>query len=177
MSIATLVCRLSQTRIRNDRMKLSGLLSLTVLLAFAPLSTAEAQRAGKPKEKTPEELQQEQKYRQPDKVFPLGAVWILRDINGKAVPSDIEATLIMDKQNRGSGNAGCNTWSSPMVSLPGQKFAMGSIAMTRKSCPAPIMAFERNYLQALHSGPTWDIPTSDLIVKAGTTTLRFSRGL
>jgi heat shock protein HslJ len=155
-------------------MKLAGRLSLLAVAVLAPLSAADAQRA---QGKTQEELMQEQKYRPPDKVFPLGAVWVLRDLNGKPIPSGIEATLVLDKNNRGSGSSGCNTWSSPMMSVPGQKFAMGAIAMTRKACPAPVMAFERSYLQTLHSGPTWDIVGPDLIVKTASTTLRFSRGL
>lgn len=157
-------------------MKLFARLTLISLLAALPVSMAEAQNSRRERQKTPEELAQEQKFRPPDKQFPFGAVWVLREMNGKPVPGDLDVSFTLDKQGRGSGTSGCNSWSSPMVSVPGQKFAMGAIAMTKKACPPAVMTFERTYLQTLHSGPTWDIPTSDLIVKNAQTTLRFSRG-
>jgi heat shock protein HslJ len=64
-----------------------------------------------------------------------------------------------------------------MLPVRGQRLAMGAIAMTRRSCPPAVMAFERSYLVTLHSGPTWDVVNSDLVVKTKQTTLVFRRGL
>ncbi len=114
---------------------------------------------------------------EPEKIFPTGVLWVLTEVNGKPIPAGTDATLTIDGNNRGTGSAGCNTWSSPMVAIQGQKLAMGAIAMTRRSCPAPVMAFERSYLTALHGGPSWDIVVTDLVVKAQNMTLKFKRGL
>jgi heat shock protein HslJ len=122
------------------------------------------------------ESQQAKPLPEPEKRFPINAQWSLREVNGKPVPAGVEATMRIDQNNRGTGVSGCNTWSSPMVPINGQRIAMGAIAMTRRSCPPAVMAFERTYLLALHSGPKWDLEGSDLIVKTPQTTLRFRRG-
>ncbi len=119
---------------------------------------------------------QQQKIPEPDKTFPTGSSWTLREINSKRIDPGIEATLTIDGNNRGTGISGCNTWASPLIPVQGQRLAMGAIALTKKACPPAIMAFEQNFLLTLHSGPFWDIEGSDLIVKTPATTLRFSRG-
>jgi heat shock protein HslJ len=113
---------------------------------------------------------------QPEKRFPYNAQWTLREVNGKPVPSGVEATLTIDQNNRGAGISGCNNWSSPMLPIPGQRLAMGAIAQTRRTCPPAAMAFERSFLLTLHSGPKWDLVGSDLVVQTPQTTLRFRRG-
>mgnify|MGYP001765168178 CR=1 FL=1 len=107
--------------------------------------------------------------------FPTKMTWVLSSINGK--PGAAEATLFIDETLRGSGNAGCNTWSATLYPIRGKKLAMGPVAMTKKACPAPLMAFERAYLSVLATGPSWDLAGSTLTVKSKAGTLVFNRGL
>lgn len=132
------------------------------LLAFSP---AHAQKEGKSGDKIGV-------YEAP---FPTKMTWVLSSLNGK--PGAAEATLIIDENLRGSGSAGCNTWSAALYPVRGKKLAMGPVAMTKKSCPAPLMAFERAYLTVLATGPTWELAGSTLTVKSKAGTLVFSRGL
>ena len=82
----------------------------------------------------------------------------------------------IDAQFRGSGFSGCNTWSATMWPVRGQRFAVGPVALTKKTCAPQIMAFEKAYLAALHSAPTWDMVNGLLEVKSGAGTLSFARG-
>ena len=154
----------------------TGLISLLTLAACVAATTAEAQQPRKPRGQQPQQ-EQPKGPPQPEKQFPNGVQWALEEINGKPPPAAADATLKIDNNNRGTGGAGCNSWSSPMVAIPGQRLAMGAIALTKRTCPAEIMAFERTYLTILHSGPTWDLVVTDLVVKAGNFTLKFRRGL
>jgi heat shock protein HslJ len=149
------------------------LLASTSLLACGP---TEAQGLRGPRAE-PQQPQQTKPSPVPEKMFPYKAVWTLREINGKPVPREIDATLMIDQNNHGTGSGGCNTWSSPMAPIVGQRIAMGAIALTKRSCPPAAMAFERSYLITLHSGPSWDLVSSELVLKTPTTRLVFRRGL
>ncbi|MBX9738488.1 MAG: META domain-containing protein [Beijerinckiaceae bacterium] len=111
-----------------------------------------------------------------EKTYPVRTTWTLREMNGKPVPAGVEATLTIDDRFRGTGVAGCNNWSATMWPVRGQRFAVGPVVLTKKSCPAPIMAFERSYLTTLHNQSTWDIVQGFLDVKGPSGTLRFARG-
>ncbi|MDB5650881.1 MAG: hypothetical protein JWL62_2401 [Hyphomicrobiales bacterium] len=111
-----------------------------------------------------------------EKTYPVGANWTLREMNGKPIPAGIEATLTIDDRFRASGISGCNTWSATMWPVRNQRFAVGPVALTKKACPAPVMAFERAYLTALHAQPQWDLIGSTLEVKGPAGTLKFARG-
>jgi heat shock protein HslJ len=147
-----------------------------LLLALCMASTPSLAQTQRHRGRQPEH-QQPKPLPAPEKRFPYNARWTLRELNGKPLPSGVEATLRIDQNNHGAGVAGCNNWSSPMLPIPGQRLAMGAIALTRRSCPASVMAFERTYLLTLHAGPKWDLVGSDLVVQTPQTTLRFSRGL
>lgn len=152
-------------------------LALAVLLAFAALaSPAEAQRRGQGVEGGPGQ-KPTQLGDMNEKQFNIGAIWQLREINGKPLPAGAEATLTIDTAQRGSGFAGCNTFSATMWPVRGQKIALGPPALTRKACPAPLMAFERAYLAALFNQPAWDIVQGYLVIKSRGGTLKYSRSL
>ena len=82
----------------------------------------------------------------------------------------------IDNQFRGSGFAGCNTWSATMWPVRGQRFAVGGIAVTKKACAPAAMQFEQAYLRALFAGPTWDIVNGLLEVRSQAGSLSFARG-
>ena len=110
-----------------------------------------------------------------DKEFPTKATWNLKEINGK--PPAGEASLTIDGALRGTGVSGCNTWSATIYPIKGQKLAMGPVVTTKKQCDPAVMAFEKEYLTILHSGPTWDTQGDTLTVKGQTGTLTFLRSL
>ena len=111
-----------------------------------------------------------------EKPFPTGINFSLSEMNGKPVPRDMEASLMIDVAFRGQGRSGCNNWSGTLWPIRGQKLAAGGFSLTRKACPPATMAFERSYLSILASGATWDIMNDELLVKSPRGTLRFRRG-
>ena len=154
-------------------MKLTHSIALVGLAALIALPAAAQGRKPKP---APEQKQEqpagEKKY---DKEFPTKATFNLKEINGKPPAGD--ASLLIDGTLRGSGSSGCNTWSATIYPIKGQKLAMGPVVMTKKQCDAAVMAFEKEYLTILHSGPTWDTQGDTLTVKGPTGTLVFLRSL
>ncbi|MFN3889298.1 MAG: META domain-containing protein [Beijerinckiaceae bacterium] len=124
------------------------------------------------------QLQQQQeaeRKRALEKRFPTGVNWVLEEIGGKRPPAGIEATLRVDPTFRASGLAGCNRFSSAMYPGRGQTLMAGPPALTRRTCPQPVMAFERAYLQALYSRPNWDVVGDTLTLKSRVGVLRFRR--
>ena len=149
-------------------MKSLRLFACLAALALVPSTAALAQQPANPQQKQPPKE---------EKTFPKDSNWTLRSLNGKPVPAGMEATLHIDNQFRGAGFAGCNTFSATMWPVRGQHFAVGGIAVTKKSCPPAAMQFEQAYLRALFAGPTWDIVGGLLEVKRQAGSLSFSRGL
>lgn len=141
---------------------LAALMSCAATTAFA--------QAKKPQQSAAPQPQKE------EKTFPKDSNWTLRAMNGKPLPAGAEATMRIDAQFRGSGFSGCNTWSATMWPVRGQRFAVGPVALTKKTCAPQIMAFEKAYLATLHSAPTWDMVNGLLEVKSGAGTLSFARG-
>jgi heat shock protein HslJ len=148
---------------------LVGLAALVAIPASAQARKSKAAPAQPQEEAAPGG---EKKY---DKEFPTKATWTLREINGKAPAG--EASLTIDTSLRGSGSSGCNTWSAALYPIKGQKLAMGPVVLTKKTCDAPVMTFEREYLTILHSSPIWDTQGDNLTVKGPTGSLLFVRSL
>lgn len=112
-----------------------------------------------------------------EKRFPVGVRWVLDDMGGKRPPAGVEATLRVDASFRASGSSGCNAFSSGMYPAREQTLMASSPALTRRTCPAPVMGFERAFLQALYSRPKWDQIGDTLILKSRAGVLRFRRSL
>jgi heat shock protein HslJ len=144
--------------------------SCLAALTLMPMSGALAQQ---------QQQQPPQQKPQPkeEKTFPKDSNWTLRSLNGKPVPAGMEATMRIDNQFRGSGFAGCNTWSATMWPVRGQRFAVGGVLVTKKACPQPEMQFEQTFLRTLFAAPSWDIVNGMLEVRSQAGGLSFSRGL
>ncbi|HUZ67310.1 MAG TPA: META domain-containing protein [Beijerinckiaceae bacterium] len=112
----------------------------------------------------------------PPKKFPIGVTWRLKQINGRPAPTAKRATLTIDSTLRGTGSAGCDSWSATVYPVANQRLAMGPIATTHRACSPQAAAFERMYLNALHSGPVWDEEQGYLVLKTTAGVMRFSRG-
>lgn len=143
-----------------------------VLLAQSALAQGRRIPSPPPGERQDEPKKKSQEYEAP---FPTKMTWVLSNANGKAPPA--EATMMIDENFRGTGVSGCNSWSATLFPVKGHKLAMGPIALTKKTCPNELVAFERLFLTVLHTGPTWDLQGSTLTVKSQAGTLVFDRGL
>lgn len=113
---------------------------------------------------------------QQEKTFPLGASWSVVALNGKPV-QDRRATLIVDQNLRGTGFGGCNTFSAAAYPLRQQGFAVGPIAITKRSCDKGTLDFERAFLMALRATNKWDVVNGRLVLRGGAGELTLSRSL
>jgi heat shock protein HslJ len=111
------------------------------------------------------------------KNFPLDQTWQLKELNGKPVSSDLDVSLKIDSTLRGSGFAGCNSWSATMYPVKDQHLAVGPYALTKKQCDKDTMAIEFGFLSALLANPTWDLVNGELVIKGLRGTLRLARSL
>ncbi|THD42852.1 MAG: META domain-containing protein [Bradyrhizobium sp.] len=135
-------------------MKTILLRALFALAAVGVVSVALADDKGPPKPLPP--LQ---------KNFPLDQTWQLRELNGKPVSADIDASLKIDSALRGSGFTGCNSWSATMYPIKDQHLAVGPYALTKKQCDKDTMAIESSFLTGLLGTPTWDLVNGELVIK------------
>ncbi|MGL4727353.1 MAG: META domain-containing protein [Bosea sp. (in: a-proteobacteria)] len=149
--------------------------SVAACLALVALAgDAEAQRAQRAPTTDPNEgTVQTQKV---EKTFPLGWSWTAVSLNGKQFGSD-RPTLQLDENLRGSGYAGCNTYSSTMYPVREQGFAVGPIAVTRKACAKPQADLEKEFLFALRAAQKWDLVSGRLVLTNPRGELVFERAI
>jgi heat shock protein HslJ len=113
---------------------------------------------------------------QQEKNFPLGAAWSASTLNGKSV-AGMRATLLVDANLRGTGFGGCNTFSASAYPLRQQGFAVGPLALTKRTCDKDISGFERSYLTALRGARKWDLVQGRLVISTALGDLVFERAL
>jgi heat shock protein HslJ len=111
------------------------------------------------------------------KNFPLDQTWQLKELNGKPIPADVDASLKIDSALRGSGFTGCNSWSATMYPIKDQHLAVGPYALTKKQCDKDTMAIEFGFLTALLNQPTWDLVNGELVIKGPRGAMRLARSL
>jgi len=150
---------------------------LAAAVGAAAMCVAFAAFAGPPpgpqsdEDKTPKPLPPLQKN------FPLDQTWSLRELNGKPVPSGLDASLKIDGNLRGSGFTGCNSWSATLYPVKDQHLMVGPFALTKKQCPKDVMAIEFGFLSGLLGSPTWDLVNGDLVIKGPRGSMRLVRSL
>lgn len=111
------------------------------------------------------------------KNFPLDQTWSLKELNGKPVPSGVDASLKIDSNLRGSGFTGCNSWSATLYPVKDQHLLVGPFALTKKQCPKDLMQLEIGFLSTLIGNPTWDLVNGDLVIKGPRGAARLARSL
>jgi heat shock protein HslJ len=161
-----------------------GFAALIVALAQMSLIASEEARAQgigygvKPKPVAPADPQQLEgpAAGKQDKTFPLGASWTVISLNGKPI-SDRRITLQVDQNLRGTGFGGCNTFSASAYPLRQQGFAVGPLALTKRSCDKSVLDFERSYLTALRGARNWDLVSGKLVIKGAAGEIQFDRGI
>ncbi|WP_293806782.1 META domain-containing protein [uncultured Bosea sp.] len=157
-----------------------GLAAVLASLAVPMLASSEAvaqRRGGKEGQPTREQYQaMGTPISQQEKTFPLGASWSVVALNGKPV-QDRRATLMVDMNLRGTGFGGCNTFSAAAYPLRQQGFAVGPIALTKRSCDKGMLEFEKAFLLALRATSKWDLVSGRLVLKGGAGEVTLSRSL
>lgn len=158
------------------RLGYASVLALTIaplLMASATTALSQSRQRMPPRGEQPSEAPPPQ---QQEKQFPMGASWSAISFNGKPI-SNMRATLQVDANLRGTGFAGCNTFSASAYPLRQQGFAVGPIALTKRSCDKGVADFERNFLVALRAVRNWDLVQGRLVLKGAGGELTFDRAL
>lgn len=160
----------------NRRLGLAALLASFVPMLLLAATPADAQRRGpQPKADTSNTPQEGPAIKQ-EKTFPLGASWTAIALNGKPI-ADRRITLQVDQNLRGTGFGGCNTFSAAAYPLRQQGFAVGPLALTRRTCEKGVLDFERSYLLALRGARNWDLVAGKLVIKGSAGEIQFDRGI
>ena len=93
----------------------------------------------------------------------LGTRWIVRTIEGAAVPADSRPTLLFEAEARVSGRAPCNGFSGTFA-LRGDELTFSELAMTRMLCPPAVMQREQRFLALLREVRRFERPAGDSLV-------------
>ena len=144
--------------------------------AFALIAAIPAS-AGPPKGPVNEEDEKVKPLPPQQKNFPLDQTWSLRELNGKPVPSTLDASLKIDGNLRGTGFTGCNSWSATLYPVKDQHLMVGPFALTKKQCDKDIMQIEVGFLSTLLGSPSWDLVNGDLVIKGPRGSARLARSL
>ena len=102
--------------------------------------------------------------------------WTLVSLSNKQISGE-RPTIQIDSQFRARGFGGCNTFSATAIPQPGQRFAVGPIAQTKKACPGDVNAFEKNFLIAFRTAVFWGLKDGFLFLAGPGGELKFERGL
>ncbi|MGE7472955.1 META domain-containing protein [Bosea sp. NPDC003192] len=145
-------------------------------LSLSPMLVTDAHAQRRQQMPPRGEQQQEAPPPKQEKNFPLDASWTAIQMNGKPI-TGYRATLKVDSNLRGTGFAGCNTFSASAYPLRQQAFAVGPIAVTKMACDKGASDFERSYLMALRTARQWDLVEGRLVIKTGAGEIRFDRGI
>lgn len=83
-------------------------------------------------------------------VADLDGEWALLELNGEALPEDVQITAGFEGDQL-SGKAACNRYTGRVEGgeMPGDLALAGPMAVTRMMCPPPLMEWEQQYLDAL----------------------------
>ena len=89
--------------------------------------------------------------------------WVAERIRGSAVSAEIKSTLAL-AAGKVTGSSGCNRLMAS-ATITGNSIALGDIATTRMACPAPVMAQERAFIEALASARSFRIEAGFLSLR------------
>jgi len=79
-------------------------------------------------------------------------------------------------ERKGSGNAGCNSWSA-MVILRDDQIDFTDIITTKKMCGKPEMKAEDAFLTSLRSAKRWHVDGDKLIIEGDAARLMLKPGV
>jgi heat shock protein HslJ len=146
-------------------------MNTALLRVAAAVAAIGASFAALAEDKPPQPMPAQQKN------FPVDQTWQLRELNGKPVSSDLDVSLKIDSTFRGSGFAGCNSWSATLYPVKDQHLLIGPWALTKKTCDKDTMALEASFLTGLQGQPSWDLVNGELVIKGPRGEMRLARSL
>ena len=83
-----------------------------------------------------------------------GSEWTPTEIAGAPQEEDFDVFVQFGSENRLSGSGGCNRISGS-YQIAGEELSIGSVAMTRRLCPPPLMDREKRFVSALEAAQTY----------------------
>ena len=110
------------------------------------------------------------------KVFPFDTTWMAVNLNGKAFAADRRPAFILDKQFRGRGFGGCNTFSATTYAMQ-DRVAVGPIPLTKEPCDKGTAEAERAFLVALRTSQVWELKDGKLLLKGPNGIITFERSM
>jgi len=138
----------------------------------------ESSSQGQARQKEEADAKRQAPQRRQEKQFPVSVPWLARSLNNRSFSGDRPA-ITLDANFRIKGFGGCNTFSATAYPLRNQGFAVGPLALTKRSCDKATSDLERSFLVALRTAQKWDV-TADgttLVIQGQNGELRFERSL
>lgn len=111
--------------------------------------------------------------------FPMSRSYKAISISGFDVQNKgLSLTIAADARGelRGSGNAGCNSWSATVI-LRDDQIDFTNIATTRKMCGKPVMTAEDAFLTSLRSAKRWHVDGDKLVIEGDAARLMLKPGV
>lgn len=106
----------------------------------------------------------------------VGTDWVLEDLAGSGVVSNVRATLSFPEAGKVAGNGSCNSFfGASEIAATAIKFT--GLGSTRMACPEPVMNQETKYLNALQSAERYEWKDPYLLIYSNglDKPLRFTR--
>jgi heat shock protein HslJ len=85
----------------------------------------------------------------------VGTDWVLEDLAGSGVVSNVRPTLSFPEAGKIAGNGSCNRFFGASE-ISGTSLKFTGLGSTRMACPEPIMNQETKYLNALQAAERYE---------------------
>ena len=95
-----------------------------------------------------------------------GTNWLVKDIAGRGVVKDSQATIRFDEGGRVSGSTGCNRFNGA-VTIEGGNIKFGQMATTKRGCIPSLMDQELRFLKAMEEVRSFTISKDGLLYLYG----------
>lgn len=100
---------------------------------------------------------------------PMGAAWIVEDIDGKGIIDSSRASITFSSDGRISGSGSCNRYMGRYAFAGEGKVMMDSFASTEMACAKALMNQEQRFLTILQKVTSYEIDTTGgLVLKTET---------
>ncbi|MGL4496856.1 MAG: META domain-containing protein [Beijerinckiaceae bacterium] len=166
------------TRVTDRMRAVCGVTLAAVLVVLAGPAMAQVGNEPSRQEQIRQDNDQFVPSRKTDRIFPSSMNWVVVALNGKPLASGANRpSFYIDEQLRARGFGGCNSFSATAFPLRQQKFAVGPIAHTRKSCDKSLNDVERRFFVAFRTAVQWDLVSGQLVLKGQGGELRMERGI
>lgn len=112
-----------------------------------------------------------------DEAEAAAGTWVLesgRDAAGVIEPADGHPITLEIEGDGLGGTAGCDTYGG-RVSIAGNSFRAGRLALTEEDCARAVAGSQQRYLAALAAAETFEVEGRQLALRGGEAELQFRR--